>query len=98
TRTPGAFEDIVKAMLRAVRDGRPVVNVDVVINRQNVEHLEAIVALASRIGIREFDLLHIIPQGEAFEHRDELFYDPDEHAAALRRVFRLARSPGFHLW
>lgn len=98
TRTKNGFENLVKAMLRAVRDGRVVVNVDVCINRQNVEHLEAIVALCARLGVKEFDLLHIIPQGVAFEHREELFYDPAQHADALRRVFQLARAPGFHVW
>jgi MoaA/NifB/PqqE/SkfB family radical SAM enzyme len=98
TRTKRGFESLMRAMIRAVRDGRVVVNVDVCINRQNVEHLEAIVALCSRVGVREFDLLHIIPQGVAFENRDELFYDVDEHAEALRKVFRLARHPGFHIW
>jgi len=98
TRTKNGYANLMKAMLRAVRDGRPIVNVDVCINKQNVEHLEAIVALCARVGVKEFDLLHIIPQGVAFEHRDELFYDPDQHAEALRRVFRLARRPDFHLW
>ena len=98
TQTRNGFENIVRAMLRAVRDGRVVANVDVCINRENVEHLEAIVALCARLGVKEFDLLHIIPQGVAFEHRERLFYDPDEHAEALRRVFRLARRPDFHIW
>lgn len=98
TKTKNGFENLMRAMIRAVRDGRVVVNVDVCINRQNVEHLEAIVALCARVGVREFDLLHVIPQGVAFEHRDELFYDVDAHAESLRRVFRLARRPGFHVW
>ncbi len=98
TKTKNGFENLMRAMIRAVRDGRVIVNVDVCINKQNVEHLEAIVALCSRVGVREFDLLHIIPQGVAFEHRDELFYDVDAHAESLRRVFRLARHPGFHVW
>jgi MoaA/NifB/PqqE/SkfB family radical SAM enzyme len=98
TKTKNGFENLMRAMIRAVRDGRVIVNVDVCINRQNVEHLEAIVALCSRVGVREFDLLHVIPQGEAFEHRSELFYDVDAHSEALRRVFRYARVPGFHIW
>ncbi len=98
TKTKNGFENLMRAMIRAVRDGRVIVNVDVCINRQNVEHLEAIVALCSRVGVREFDLLHVIPQGEAFEHRAELFYDVDAHSEALRRVFRYARVPGFHIW
>lgn len=98
TQTKRGFENLMRAMIRAVRDGRVIVNVDVCINKQNVDHLEAIVALCSRVGVREFDLLHVIPQGEAFENRDELFYDVDEHAESLRKVFRLARHPGFHIW
>jgi MoaA/NifB/PqqE/SkfB family radical SAM enzyme len=98
TRTKNGFENLMKAMMRAVRDGRPVVNVDVCINKQNVEHLEAIVALCARVGVKEFDLLHVIPQGVAWDNRADLFYDPEAHRDALRRVFRLARNPQFHIW
>jgi MoaA/NifB/PqqE/SkfB family radical SAM enzyme len=98
TRTKNGFENLMKAMMRAVRDGRCVVNVDVCINKQNVEHLEAIVALCARVGVKEFDLLHVIPQGVAWDNRADLFYDPEEHRDALRRVFRLARSSQFHIW
>jgi MoaA/NifB/PqqE/SkfB family radical SAM enzyme len=98
TRTPGSFERIVTALRRAARDPRLVCNVDVVINRRNVGALDRIVELAASLGVREFDLLHLIPQGAAFEHHDELFYDPAEHADVLRRVFRLARHPDFTIW
>lgn len=98
TRTKNGFENLMKAMMRAVRDGKLIVNVDVCINRQNVEHLDKIVALCARVGVREFDLLHVIPQGVAWDNRDTLFYDVDAHAESLRKVFRLARHPGFHIW
>lgn len=98
TRTRNGFDALMKAMIRARRSGRVVVNVDVCINRENVRHLEAIVALCARVGVKEFDLLHIIPQGVAFDHRDTLFYDVDAHAEDLRKVFRLARRPDFHIW
>jgi MoaA/NifB/PqqE/SkfB family radical SAM enzyme len=98
TRTKDGFDRLMKAMIRAQRSGRVVVNVDVCINRENVRHLEAIVAMCARVGVKEFDLLHIIPQGVAFENRDTLFYDVDAHAEDLRKVFRLARRPDFHIW
>lgn len=98
TRTKNGFDNLMKAMIRAVRDGRVVVNVDVCINRQNVEHLEAIVALCARVGVKEFDLLQVIPQGVAFDNRESLFYDVDAHADSLRRVFSLARRADFHIW
>jgi hypothetical protein len=48
--------------------------------------------------VREYDLLHVIPQGEAFEHRDQLFYDPEDYAPILQKVFRLGKNPRFHVW
>jgi hypothetical protein len=48
--------------------------------------------------VREFDLLHVIPQGVAFENREQLFYDPVEHLPRLQKVFRLNRHPNVVIW
>lgn len=99
TQTPGAFQHLMKGLLRAVRDPRrPIVNVDVVINQQNVAVIDKIVELCIAAGVTEFDLLHVIPQAAAFDHRDELFYDVREHLPVLHRVFRLNRHPRFVVW
>jgi len=93
----GAFRRLIKGLIRALRDGRPIVNVDVVINKQNVGHIDKIVELAAALGVREFDLLHVIPQSEAFRNADQMFYDVREHLPRLQRVFKLNRR-GFHIW
>lgn len=98
TGTPGAFKRITKGIVRALRDGRPIVNVDIVINKQNVAVLDKIVELCISLGITEFDLLHVIPQAAAFDNRDELFYDVREHLPVLQKVFRLGRHPRFVVW
>ena len=98
TQHPGSFGRLVKGLVRAVRRPGLIVNVDVVINAQNVAVIDKIVELAISLGIREFDLLSVIPQAAAFDHRAELFYDPEEHAERLRKVFRLNRHPGFTIW
>ena len=98
TQTAGAFNRLMKGMIRALRDGRPIVNVDVVINKQNVAVIDKIVELCIGVGITEFDLLHVIPQAAAFENRDQLFYDPREHLEKLQKVFRLNRHPDFVIW
>ncbi len=100
TQHPGSWERIVKAILRAVRarDRGVITNVDVVINKQNVAVIDKIVEFAIRLGVTEFDLLHVIPQASAYDHRDELFYDPAEHLDVLHRVFRLDRHPGIVVW
>ncbi len=98
TGSPGAYHRLMKGMIRAVRDGRVIVNVDVCINKQNVPYIDQIVALCLSVGVTEFDLLHVIPQGDAFKNRDELFYDPVEHLPRLQKVFRLNRHPGVVVW
>ncbi|MCP4867252.1 MAG: radical SAM protein [Proteobacteria bacterium] len=98
TGTPGAFDRMVAGIRRAEADPRIISNVDVVINKQNVGVLDKVVELAMSLGVTEFDLLHVIPQAAAFEHRDDLFYDPAEHLDVLHKVFRLNRHPGFVIW
>lgn len=99
TQTPGAFKRLMKALVRALRDPRgPIVNVDVVINKQNVGVLDKIVELAISVGVTEFDLLHVIPQSNAFDNREEMFYDPAEYLPILHKVFRLNRHPRFVIW
>jgi MoaA/NifB/PqqE/SkfB family radical SAM enzyme len=98
TGTPGAFHKLMKGMMRAIREGRIIVNVDVCINKQNVPYIDQIVELCLSVGVHEFDLLHVIPQGAAFENRNELFYDPIEYLPRLQKVFRLNRHPNVVIW
>ena len=99
TRHPGSFVHLMKGMMRAIRDPRgPIVNVDVVINKQNVRVLDRIIELCLSVGVTEFDLLHVIPQSEAFRNREDLFYDIRDHMDVLHRVFRLNRHPRLVIW
>lgn len=98
TQHPGSFKRLIKGMVRAVRRREVIVNVDVVINKQNVAVIDQVLELCIGLGVTEFDLLHVIPQASAFDHRDELFYDPRDHIETLHKVFRLNRHPGFVVW
>jgi MoaA/NifB/PqqE/SkfB family radical SAM enzyme len=98
TQTEGGFKKLMKGLIRAVRDRRLITNVDVVINKQNVAVIDKIVELAISVGVTEFDLLHVIPQANAYRNRDEMFYDVREHLPVLQKVFRLNRHPRFHIW
>jgi len=98
TQTPGCFNKLMKALIRSVRDRRMITSVDVVINKQNVGILDKIVELAISVGVTEFDLLHVIPQSNAFRNRDEMFYDVREYLPILQKVFKLNRHPRFYIW
>ncbi|SFF48282.1 Radical SAM superfamily enzyme, MoaA/NifB/PqqE/SkfB family, partial [Nannocystis exedens] len=97
--TRGAFDEEVKGLRGALADGRPVVNIDVCVNRGNVKQLPELMATFTAMGVREFDLLHVIPFGRAYsEGREVLFYDLEAMRPYLLEAFAYARRPGIHVW
>jgi MoaA/NifB/PqqE/SkfB family radical SAM enzyme len=95
----GAYEEEMAGLRRALADGRAIVNVDIVINRGNVKTLPEMLEGLYAEGVREFDLLQVVPFGRAFtEGRDTLFYDLEEAAPHLRRALEFSARPGVHVW
>ena len=97
--TPGAFEQEVTGLENALADGRPIVNIDVCVNRGNVRQLPALIETFVAKGVREYDLLHIIPFGRAYtDGKEILFYDLEEMQPYLKEAFAWARKPDMHIW
>jgi MoaA/NifB/PqqE/SkfB family radical SAM enzyme len=95
----GAFEQESAGLKAALADGRPIVNVDIVINKGNVKHLGAMLTLFYSWGVREFDLLQVIPFGNAFrEGKDILFYDMKEMRPYLLEAFAWSKKENVHIW
>ena len=100
TRVPGSFVQAVAGLRRALATDGLIVSVDVVINALNLpvlrEHLDFCIGL----GVREFDLLALVPFSDAWRNREELFCDFDEPAnrAHLRRALELSRRSDLHVW
>jgi MoaA/NifB/PqqE/SkfB family radical SAM enzyme len=95
----GAFAEEVAGLRAALADGRAVVNVDVVINRANVRHLATMLERFIAMGVREFDLLQVVPFGRAFtDGKDTLFYDLEEARPHLAAALAYADRPDVHLW
>jgi len=97
--TPGAFEDETAGLKAALASGAFIINIDIVINKQNVKHLPEMLDTFIGWGVKEFDLLHIIPFGNAWsDARDHLFYDLDGNLEYLQKAFAYARRPDIHIW
>jgi MoaA/NifB/PqqE/SkfB family radical SAM enzyme len=95
----GAFDEEVRGLENALADGRVIVNIDVCVNRGNVKVLPELIETFAAKGIREFDLLQVIPFGRAFsDGRETLFYDLEEAAPHLREAFAWSQKPDFHIW
>lgn len=102
--TRGAFDEEMRGLRNAIahRDqhgGRPVVNVDVVVNRANVRHLAEMLGMLIELGVKEFDLLQVVPFGRAFrDGRDTLFYDLAEARPHIQAALAFSKRDDVHLW
>jgi len=97
--TKGAFDEELRGLQNALADGRPVVNIDIVINRANVRHLPEMLRMFTEMGVKEFDLLQVIPFGRAFtDGRDTLFYDLEEARPYLQEALAYSKRPDVHIW
>ena len=97
--TKGAYEQEIKGLENALADGRVVVNIDIVINRANVKHLPEMLRKYTEMGVKEFDLLQVVPFGRAYtEGKDTLFYDLEEMRPYLLEALEYSRRPDVHLW
>ncbi len=97
--TKGAFEQEMAGLRAAVADGRPIVNIDVVVNRANVKQLPEMLRMFIAMGVKEFDLLQVVPFGRAFtDGRDTLFYDLDEMRPYIQEALAFSKRPDVHIW
>jgi pyruvate-formate lyase-activating enzyme len=97
----GAFDKAIQGIrnIRALSGGRTVINIDVVINKQNIKHLRDIIDLFRGMDIHEFDLLYMVPFGRGFaEYRKQLYFDLDDHVEDLQRALEVSREPGVYIW
>jgi MoaA/NifB/PqqE/SkfB family radical SAM enzyme len=97
--TPGAFVEETAGLKAALASGKFIINIDIVINKMNIRHLPEMLETFIGWGVKEFDLLHVIPFGNAWsDARDHLFYDLAENLPYLQKAFAYARRPDIHIW
>jgi pyruvate-formate lyase-activating enzyme len=101
TGVKGAFEQAIQGIrnIKALSGGRTVINIDIVINKQNIGHLREIIDFFRTFGIHEFDLLYMVPFGRGFgEYRQQLYFNLDDHHEDLQRALEPSREPGVFIW
>lgn len=100
TKVPGSFVQAVTALRRALATPGFIVSVDVVINRLNLPVLRDHLDFCIGLGVREFDLLALVPFGDAWKNRETLHCDfsRPEELAQLHRALELSRRPDLHVW
>ncbi len=100
TGIKGSFGQALAGLANVRKYPQIIVNIDIVINKLNYKDLYDIIQFyAQNFGIYEFDLLQVIPFGQAWENKEKLFYDLKEAMPDLQKVWELAKNDKrFHIW
>jgi pyruvate-formate lyase-activating enzyme len=101
TGVPGSYEQAMAGLRAALDTSGLIVSVDIVINRANVEHLPQMVEFFADLGVTEFDLLHLVPFGRAYDEatRTVPLAAPGELLKeSLHRTILLGVERGLVLW
>ncbi len=93
----GAFSQSMQGLKNLMQLGI-VVNVDIVLNRDNLPHLDRIIEHFLERGVGEFDLLWPVPFGRAWRNRERMLWPKDARSEQLLRAIELARDRGAVVW
>jgi len=98
SRVRGSFEQAMAGLINALNLRKPIVNIDIVINKINYRELSEMIEFFIKLGVYEFDLLQPIPFGAAWKNKEKVFYDIKKSLPYLRKTFEISKKPKVHLW
>ena len=99
TQHPNSFKRLIKGMVRAVRDPRgPIVNVDVVINKQNVAYLDKLLSCVLLWGFMNLISCTLFRNLQHLKTGMSCFMTFVNTWMFCTKVFRMNRHPRFVIW
>jgi len=94
-----SFEQALKGLLNALSFKNLIVNIDIVINKINYLYLEKTLRFFIKLGVTEFDLLQVMPFGNAWINRNKVLYNIEKAAPYLKKAFALQKEfPNIYIW
>lgn len=97
TCVKGSLAQTVKGIRTALK-AKLIVSCDIVLNRENVEFFPNIMKFLLGLGVREFDILHAMPYGRAWDNKASMLYDPQEYLEPIRKGLDLGLSNNAVVW
>jgi coproporphyrinogen III oxidase-like Fe-S oxidoreductase/pyruvate-formate lyase-activating enzyme len=98
TQTPGSFKQSLMGLINALKVPNLIVSVDIVINKINYKYLPEILKFYISLGVKEFDLLHVIPFGQAWKNKEKVLYNLEKALPYLKKAFELSKLPNLFIW
>ena len=98
--TPWAFKKSLRGLIYIKKYFPEVIlNIDIVVNKINVDHLADIIRFFKKLWVYEYDILQIIPFGRGFlEHKNKLFYDISEKIKVLHETWEFSKIEWMNIW
>ena len=99
TWIPGSFDKAISALVE-IKKNHPqiIVNIDIVLNRLNIDFLPDIIRFFMKFDVYEYDLLQVIPFGRAYKNGSKLFYDMTSKKKIFDEIWKLSLIPWMHIW
>ncbi len=98
SQVKGSFSQAMTGLINALSCKGLIVNIDIVINKINYRRLPEIIKFFMGLGVYEFDLLQIIPFGDAWKNKKKVFYKIEDALPYLKRAFKISHDSRVHLW
>lgn len=94
----GSFRQTIAGLKNALALGF-IVNIDIVINKQNYKQLLKMIKFFYSLGVSEFDLLTVMPYGRAWQPNfSRLLYDLDKFQPIFSKVLEYAKNNNIVIW
>jgi len=98
TRTPGSYDEALKGFMRAAKLSGLAVSVDILLTGRTMPGLTGWIKRLSDLGASEFDILYPIPFGEAWKHKNDVFFNLEERAKDIVKAFEFCEERGVKAW
>jgi len=97
TGIKGSYKQALKGLINARHLGF-IISVDIVINKINYKKFKETMLFFIALGISEFDLLYLVPFGNAWRNKKKLFFSPLKAKKYLDQAFALSANKDLYIW
>ncbi|MFW6014415.1 MAG: radical SAM protein, partial [Candidatus Nanoarchaeia archaeon] len=98
TRVPGSFRQVVKGV-NNVKEHNIIINTDTCVTKLNYRGLANTMRfIVEKLGIREVNLMVMLPQGNAWKHKNKVICKYEDIAPYINKVVNYCRNKNIVLW
>ncbi len=99
TWIPGSFKKALKWLINIKKYfPKIIVNIDIVLNKINIDFIPEMIKFYNKLWVYEFDLLQIIPFWRAVSNKKLLFYNPEKKLKVFKKIWELSKISGMYIW